>query len=260
MPSFQITTLVSDQRIAISTYGQLCTLQGALVLPQDKKSALFRCVIETGRKLEAALYHRNNCLRLIDSEGRRISQDNELNEEVVSADITTGVEKEAEAFIMQGKSCLDVLIKALDPLLDIKLHSFGNSGDKVVSSLRRNLNREDLLRAEPLIEMLKSDRSWIHEWFKTERDSLDHYRALRSTGFLLATRAGKQVVTPPHLPGAVPLKSVVEVLYENLFTFCEDFLALSYSIKFLKGISLQIVPEDKRRSELPAKYCAVIHQ
>lgn len=243
------------------TYGQLCTLIGAIDLPEAKKQELIRRVLETGKKLEAVKYHRDNCVRLIASERPRIPQGNGTNEEVVTADITTGIEKEAEAFILQGKSCLDVLVKIFEPLLNIKLHSFGESGDQVIQVLQNNLGEEYSPRATPLIEMLKTDRDWIHQWFKMERDSLDHYRALRSTGItVIHSRDGREVVIPPQLTSGIPLKTLVEGLYENLFNFCEEFLVLSYSIKFLKGLNLGIVPEDERRPDLPAKYCAAIRQ
>jgi hypothetical protein len=44
------------------------------------------------------------------------------------------------------------------------------------------------------------------------------------------------------------------VLYQNLLTFCEDFLALAVSVKFPPGIILGIIPEDNRDKDYPRKF------
>jgi predicted transcriptional regulator YheO len=75
--------------------------------------------------------------------------------------LTTGVEKELEAFLLQGKSCLDVLVKILDPVLGIKLHSYGDGGEKVIKALSNNLTEQEVKRAAPLLELMENNKGWI---------------------------------------------------------------------------------------------------
>lgn len=246
-----LTKLISDMEIGVRIYMQYCDIHEAVNLPQDAKDDIIKIMVEVMRKLEAAKYHRDNLLRVIDEEVRRDVPD-ELCSQV---DLTTGAEKELEAFIMQGKSCLDVLTKIFKPLMDVKIHSYGDSGERVVKVLENNLPAAEKDRAKPLIKMIRDDRNWIEKWFKNERDSITHYRAVQSTGFLRKSfGSGETVVDLPETPAGIPLHEIVTTNYSNLISFCEDFIALSLSIKFFNGVILGVLTEERRDETHPRKF------
>jgi hypothetical protein len=155
-----LTKLSSDGEIGTKIYLQLCDFKDVIRLGEKERQELFRCAMEIMRKLETVKYHRDNLIHILDDEiQKRHASMEESNVAVV--DLTTGAEKEAEAFLMQGKSCLDVLVKILKPLFGIMLHSYGEAGNKVAKSLNGNLKAGELAKAQPLFELIQQDKAWI---------------------------------------------------------------------------------------------------
>lgn len=249
-----LTKVTSDREIGTKIYLQLCDFKDAIRIGDKERQELFRCAMEISRKLETVKYHRDNLIHILDDEiQKRHASMEESNVTVV--DLTTGAEKEAEAFLMQGKSCLDVLVKILKPLFGIKLHSYGEAGDKVAKSLNGNLKADELARAQPLLELIQQDKAWIKQWFSAQRDTIAHYKTLPSSGFVgVPDQSGRLRYLPPVTNNSIPFHELVTVLYQNLLTFCEDFLALAVSVKFPPGIIGGVIPEDNRDKDYPRKF------
>ncbi len=246
-----IKKIVSDMEIGVRIYMQYCDINEAVVLPQNAKDDLLKTIMEVMRKLEATRYHRDNLLKILGEEIKKEASD----EGCAHIDLSTGAEKELEAFIMQGKSCLDVLTKIFKPLIGVKIHSYGDSGEKVVKVLENNLADEEKERAEPLINMIREDRQWIERWFKNERNSITHYRTVESTGFVRQSmESGDMTVGLPETSDGIPLHEIVTTNYHNLLSFCEDFVALSVSIKFHPSVILGVLPEERRDKDYPRKF------
>jgi len=243
--------MVSDKEISTRIYMQHCDLRQAIILPENQKENLLRSILEVMKKLESVKYHRDNLLRILKEEINKTS----IDHGVTHIDLTTGAERELEAFIMQGKSCLDVLTKILEPLIGAKIHSYGNSGDKVISVLENNLSDEEKERAKSLVKMIQDDKEWIKKWFKNDRDIITHYKTIQSTGFARKhMEDGKVAYKLPETSEGVPIHEIVITNYQNLLGFCEDFIALSSSIKFHPGIIIGILPQEKRDKEYPRKF------
>ena len=220
-------------------------------MPEDNKNELVRTIIEVMKKLESVKYHRDNLLRILDEEIKKDSDDRGCTH----IDLTTGAEKEIEAFIMQGKSCLDVLTKIFEPLIGVKIHSYGDSGEKVIKVLENNLVDKEKERANSLINMVHDDKEWIEKWFKNDRDTITHYRSIKSTGFVRKTMENEKVAFKlPETSDGIPLHDIVITNYQNLLSFCEDFVALSSSIRFNPGLVLGVIEEKKRNKDYPIKY------
>jgi hypothetical protein len=252
-----LTKILKDMEIGTRIYLQWCHLKDAvkIVIGEERTNVLLQQVIEVMKKLESVKYHRDNLLRIIkeELEKRQVKQE---GSNCYHIDLTTGVEKELEAFLLQGKSCLDILVKVLNPILGIKLHSYGDSGQKVIKALSRNLSKQEVERAHPLISLIEDDKEWISKWFKAHRDIIAHYRSVISTGFVTKPRTA--ITGPEHFPpvleGGMPCHEFVCVLYHNLLTFCEDFIPLAMSIKFPEAFVLHMIPEDQRDKQYPTKF------
>lgn len=251
---FSLNKIVSDMEISRKIYLQYCDLKDAINLEEKKKEEIGICVVETMKKLESVKYHKGNLLKIISDE-KENQKTLTPKYNCTHIDLTTGAEKELEAFLMQGKSCLDVLIKIFKPLFEISLITFSEYGKKVVKSLENNLKNEEKELSRGLIEMLKSDEQWLKKWFKDERDTVSHYRSIISSGFVnIKDRDGNFVQKSPKTKEGVPFEKIVDMLYHNILSFCEDFIPLSLSIKFHPGILLKILHEEERDKEFPRKF------
>ena len=255
-----IKKLTSDKEIAAKIFLQLSHIKDAIRVDEGAKARLFQHAIEVARKLESVKYHRDNLLRICREELTKLQGSGE-NSNVPVIDLATGAEKEVEAFLMQGKSCLDLLVKIFEPLLGIKLHSYGQGGDRVLKALRNRLKGDEARRAQPLIDVIEDDQGWIHRWFKRDRDTITHYKTLPSSGFVgVPDRDGLLHYRTPTTLDGISFEQLVQVLYQNLLTFCEDFLALAASIKFHPGIVLGSIPEEERDKEHPLRYGMFMRQ
>jgi hypothetical protein len=250
----EIKRIVSDVEISRCIYMQLCDLMPCVQLEEERKSELFTTVIEVMKKLEALKYHKVNCVRIISEELGRRNNSKEHDNRAVQIDLTSGAEKEAEAFLMQGKSCLDVLAKIFRPLFNIKLNTYGKSGDQLIQSLQNNLDTEELARSKALIQIIRVDKEWINKWLKSERDTVSHYKALESSGFRNLSSSGTPFFEAPATKEGYPLDELLENLYHNLLTFCEDFIARAVSVRFHPAVMLGIIPKPERAPQFPRKY------
>jgi hypothetical protein len=249
-----LTRINADGEVMAKVWLQLCDLKDAINVPEKNKEALYRWAIDLTRKLESVRYHRDNLLRVLDDEFKKRATETEPTN-VALIDLTTGAETELEAFLMQGKSSLDVLVKIFVPLLGIKLHSYGNAGGKVAKTLRNNLKGDQLARAQDLLSLIDKDKPWIGKWFGSKRDTVTHYKPIQSSGFVtLPIQDGVPRYAPPVTDNGIAFQEAVVLLYQNLLTFCEDFLALAVSITFPPMIVLSVIPERKRDKEYPRRY------
>lgn len=251
---FAITRINADPEVTTKVWLQLTHFKSAIQIPEKKKEDLFGWAIDLTKKLMSVKYHRDNLLRILNEEFEKRSKDTEPTN-VTVIDLSTGAERELEAFLMQGKSALDVLVKIFIPLFGFKIHSYAEGGNKVVKTLRRNLKAEQLARAENLLSLIEHDKEWIEKWFGTRRDTITHYKPIKSSGFVTPPiKNGVPRHAPPMTEDGVPFHQVVVTLYENLLTFCEDFMALAVSITFPPVFVIGVIPEDKRDKQHPLKY------
>ena len=237
--AFTLHKLTSDMEISTRIYYQYCLLKDAVQLEKPQKHQLISCLIDVMKKLEALKYHKDRISELSKKLFEESGDGEKEGGSYIMVDHTTGIETEFEAFLLQGKSCLDVLVKILKPLLSISLVTYGKSGSSVIRALENNLPDGEKETAVPLLEMLKEDMDWIKEWFKSVRDGIAHYRSLESSGHMkFKPRDGEHVHRLPTDKSGASFTVLSDMLYHNMLTFCEDFIPLAMSIKFLPAIVL----------------------
>lgn len=251
---FAITRIGGDPEVTTKIWFQLIQFKDAIQLPKKKKQQLFSWATDLTKKIMSVKYHRDNLIRILNEEYTKHSNQSEPTN-VTLVDLSTGAEREFEAFLMQGKSTLDVLVKIFVPLFEFKLHSYGDGGNKVAKTLKRNLKVDQLARAGHLLSLIEGDKEWIEKWFGTHRDTVAHYKPINSSGFVTPPiRDGVPRHAPPMTDDGIPFHEAVAMLYHNLLTFCEDFIALAVSITFPPAFVLGVIPENQRDKEHPVKY------
>lgn len=247
---FIVGRITSYPNITNIFWMQICDFKEAIQIDEAKKEELFGVVLEVMKKIESVNYHRTNLLKIVEEqlEARKTIDQ-------ASSDRTTGAENEFEAFLLQGKATLDVLIKVLFPLCNIKLQTYGDSGKRVTKALNNNLPKEEMLRADWLLNMVEVATPWLQQWVGPYRDTVAHYKSMESTGFVsIPNDSGEIVHHPPMDKAGMPLHELANNLFADLVTFCEDFLVFAYRIKIFKGFEIGYTDESKRTQESPSRY------
>jgi hypothetical protein len=255
VPDFAIGRITSDMEIGARIFMQIRDLNVDVLIPeQGKRDAYHKTLIDVMRKPESVKYHCENLARIVETEitSRQVQS---TETKTITFDKTTGVEKEFEAFLMQGKATLDVLVKTFKPLFGISLHSYGEGGIKVVGALRRNLAKDALERADIVIQLIEHAEPWARQWFGTSRDTITHYRALETTGFIVLPGEGAEIQhIPPRHESGMPFHEGAQALYQNLLHFCEDFLVFSLRVILPPMFEIGMIPEEKRDPNYPRAY------
>jgi len=253
-----LTLYKADQEIVAKVWMQLCDLRHAMDIPEERKEAVLRRAVDVIRKLESARYHRERLGKILDSQfaARASERDSPKGPTV---EIGGGAEQEFEAFLFQGKSTLDILVKLLGPLLGINLVSFGDGGDRVINALRRNVASNRAARADLLIQLIEDNKPWITPWFVDHRDHVTHHEPVVSSGFISVTlEDGVPRHAPPATADGVPFHEAVNHLYSNLLAFCENFLALAAHITFPPIFTLVELPEENRDQEYKRRFAVCL--
>ena len=248
MTEIQIGRLVKDLEIGARIFGQVRALQPETYLPEQKHADLMSIVIPLMQKLEKAKYHADRC-----GEIRSPSADISPQPGARHVDHTSGVEAEAEAFLIQAKATLDILAKVLRPTAGISLGSFGDKGVRVVKALTRNVPADRRARANEVIRLIEEDKQWLVEMISL-RDTVAHFDGLESSGLSAELVGDTVVVRQPTDKRGRPLAAVVRWLYGNLLTFCEDFVALSIAIAMPTALTVRVVSDSNRTDVFQSKF------
>ena len=198
------------------------------ILSAERKSKVFNIMFTTIYKLGAIKYHRDRFVKEWKRRIRNIKKDAEvIQEESVLA-------YEFEAYMFQIKSCLDTLVKILDPLVNIRLSTYGNVGDRVIKALSNNLSDQYKLRADYLKHLIQENSKWLKLLIEI-RDKLYHYsqedKSMQHFFFSVqTTRDGGKRIISPRVFGKYDAIGMVTFSWQRIFVFARDFLAFSIYI------------------------------
>lgn len=217
--------------------------QQALDIPAKRKEQLFLISIEIFKKLsklanavdkyaeeEAKLI--KEFKEKVQKDGKRIAHQSDILEAAI------------EEVLGQAKSTLDVTVKMFEPLLDIKLHTYGENGDKVIKALQNNTpqeNKDKIARIINVIELFKPYSQSIIGL----RTTTQHYKNIQMTPLIAV--AGEKGSIEVYVPKTSPnqtAKEFSEIVYHNIFVFVRDLMIFSFAAKFYSGI-VPVVIEEK---------------
>lgn len=158
---------------------------------------------------------------------------------------------EAEAFLFQVKSALDMLVKLVDPVIGdhrVKTHTFANDGDDLIKGLRQytKQNGVNVNGVEDLIKVIElHQEGWIRKAIEL-RDEFNHVKGLNDYMFLpKKLPSGEVIPVKPTLKGIGTLK-FFKVIYSNSAVFHQDFMVYSLALK--APAALFLAPEDEQRA------------
>jgi hypothetical protein len=204
----------------------------ALELPKEAKEQIFGNMLEVTKKLAKVADAVDEYEKLEKIELKRLIEEakKQGNPELILAEDSSKLEAVVEEALSQAKSALDVAVKVLEPVVGIKLHTYGEGGKDVLKALKNNVPKQLKEKVVPLIQLVEqeTDTRWL-EFLKKHRDD-QHYKNL---GITSLRANGKGQAEPPSMPGGEPIAQSLSILYVNLFTFLMDFLAAAMLIRLI---------------------------
>lgn len=249
-PEIIVSRITSEPEVTGRFWMQICDFKNAIQIDEQQMKELLAIVLEVMKKLESVNYHRSNLVRVV---AEQLEARGKLQES--NADRSTGAEKEFEAFLLQGKATLDVLVKVLSPLCNIKLQTYGDSGKRVLKALNNNLPKAELKRADWLVRMIEVSTPWLEQWVGPYRDTIAHHKSMESTGFVsIPNESGQLIHNPPRDKNGLALHELANDLFADFLVFCEDFLVFAYRIKIFKGFEVGYADKKRRAENCQAKY------
>jgi len=214
-----------------------------LDVSEDARGEVFGNMLEISKKLAKVADAVDEYEKVEKRELKRLLKEvpKHGNPDLILAENSSKLEAAVEEALSQGKSALDVAVKVLEPLLGIKLNTFGKHGAAVVKALRNNVPVPLQPKAQFLIQMIETeaDSDWLKSLKKYRDDQ--HYKNLGITP-LRANGVGQS--ESPRMPGGQPVAQFLNVVYVNLFTFIMDFLAGAMYIKLYNGLGLMAEGQD----------------
>jgi hypothetical protein len=210
-------------------------------IDDESRKSIFGHMLTISKKLAKVADAVDQYEKIEEEELKRIVEEAKKNNSV-TAEESTRLEAIAEEVLSQSKSTLDVTVKILKPLVGIDLHTYGKSGLDVIKSLKNNIPKDLKDKAENLIDLIEKDKQWI-DVFKKYRDD-QHYGNL-GISTIRADKQGRFDV--PLMPDGTPVRQYMDILYENIFSYVMDFVALAIFLRMLKGFTLSVDGEGRDR-------------
>ncbi len=217
--------------------------QQALDISAKQKEQLFLISIEIFKKLSklanAVDKYAEEETKLIEEfkekvqkDGRRIAHQSDILEAAI------------EEVLGQAKSTLDVLVKMFEPLLGIKLHTYGENGDKLIKALEKNTPTENKEKMATIIQVVEQFKPYSKSIIGL-RTTTQHYKNIQMTPLIAATdQKGTIIISVPKMSEQQTAREFSEVVYHNIFVFVRDLMVFSFASKFYSGI-VPVVIEEK---------------
>src|SRR3989338_8857370 len=217
--------------------------QQAMDIPTKQKEEIFLISIEIFKKLSklanAVDKYAEEEAKLIEEfkeklqkDGRRIAHQSDILEAAI------------EEVLGQAKSTLDIAVKMFEPLLGIKLHTYGKNGKKLIKALKNNPPSEDKNKIAAIIQIVELFKPYSESIIGL-RTTTQHYKNIQMTP-LIAVADEKDAIniTVPKMSQQQTAREFSEIVYHNIFVFIRDLMIFSFASKFYSGL-IPVVIEEK---------------
>ena len=149
---------------------------------------------------------------------------------------------EFDIFLVQVKSCLDYLVKVPSVILGRNkwsLSSFGDKGKKVARALD-NLPKEYKKQAQGYKSLLfDSQQDWLTDTINA-RDKINHYLegGISFQHFTIYKDPDSGDIHIPMWSSEQKISEFMDVVWSNLFRYCEDFICLFLNLRIPPHLSI----------------------
>lgn len=150
---------------------------------------------------------------------------------------------EFDEFLVQIKSSLDYLVKIPIPILGREkwnLTTFGKKGEVVINALR-NVPETYEKKANNIIKrVFEKNKLWLQDTIDA-RDKINHYLEgcipFQNFSVFCDTNGSISKIHVPIWVEKQTIKEFMEIVWENLFKFMEDFIAMFLFLRAKPNIS-----------------------
>ncbi len=207
-------------------------------LPEDKKSEIISPIISVMKKLGkvADAVDRYESLEEIKMNNLiKRAEEDKSSIHLIHQDSSVELEGAVEEVVSSSKAALDAAVKILRPLWGINLSTYGEAGNKVSSSLKRNVPVPFQPRVAKLITIIEKGEPWMRK-LRDQRTKAEH-QGISTVSPLSATIVeGKAEKQYPSIEEGMPAKEFINIIYSNISCFLQDFIILSLASKFYEGL------------------------
>lgn len=224
-------------------YMMVAEISKILNISEEDQAKVFLCMLEICKKLAKVADAVDDFEKTEKKELKKLVKEvpKHGNPELIIAEDSSKLEAIAEEVLSQGKSALDVAVKILEPLLSIKLQTYGKGGASVAKALKNNVPKELESRAQFLVQLVENQEPWLIS-FKKYRDD-QHFKNIGITP-LRANALGETERPRMPGPGSQPVADYLNIMHVNLYTFLMDFVAGALYIRLPNGLGLMAEGQD----------------
>jgi hypothetical protein len=150
--------------------------------------------------------------------------------------------EEFDVFSVQVKSTLDYLVGIMRPVIGPAwtIYAFGDKGQRVLNALKRNTGKRYAGHVQNMEKVLfnQPNLEWLGMIIEV-RDRINHGIAggMRFDRFAVFKK-DDGTVSLPTWNAEQTLSDAMTVVWENLFRYVEDFIALALSFRLKDGLAL----------------------
>ena len=190
MATFVLTKLWDDPEIGGRIFLQAKELLQGGLIAKDRMDAAREVLFLCMHKLTSVKYHRDNYLRIHKKEVEQLYRMlKRQNVEVPERKEQFKLIAELEAFLVQLKSSLDILVKLLIPLAGLSygaVATFGDKGERIIKKLtRRPIPNVEPEKVKALVRLIRSDnQTWLEKVIDL-RDHVNHSAGFQNLVFNL---------------------------------------------------------------------------
>lgn len=258
-----VTAIIHDPDIHGATVGQVSLLAGGVPwITPDIMDQIYVIASSVAHKLGAMRYHCKNFERVQTTKLQELATD-----PVKMASMVRGVlhcERdllyEFEGFHLQLKSCLDLLVKLLGPVLHIQpdaLRTYGDAGQKIIKTLERKKDHKKLIEAgkliphriDGLIELILEARKNGLEEVIDLRDMISHYSVFSRFGFSCQPGIIAEIA-PPTIEIAeqqYPALTVMNNIMKGMLSFVPEFIGRTFTCAIPRDPAIRALDELEKR-------------
>lgn len=201
-------------------------------LNEEEREQFFRILLLTAKKLVSVWKHAREYERLEDSLLKEVTErTTDPASSVITIETSQDLFLEFDEFLVQLKSCLDYLVKIPIPIFGRKtwnLRTFANKGENVMKVLRRNVGQAHKAQVDGIQKVLfDQSKAWLQATIDA-RDKINHYvdGGISFEHFSIYRHPETGTIHKPMWSDDQSVRQFIDVSWNNLFRFGEDFTAL----------------------------------
>ena len=224
-------------------------------LTEKELEQFFRILIYLAKKLASVWVHLDR-YRKVQEElvAKLTTAPSDSNQSVIEMEYSDELFQEFDEFSVQLKSALDHLVKIPIPVLGPRvwsLRTFGSKGNDVRKALENNIPKKHKKQVKHMKKMLLDRNAvWLGDII-TVRDKINHFiEGSVPFEYFGVHRLPDESIKVPMWSSDQKLSAALEVVWDNLIKFTEDFIAMFLFLRHKPGLVLYHGPEVKGSARL----------